>query len=128
MIIKASRWTKQEILETNAALYGAIFVLWDYNKRKKPVKFEDLLWVIAQANKAMFEKYTLDYMNVEIFNLFDFDKDIVPKNFAPKPIPKKGWAYYLSEAQIEELIRAFIKWKWYGKWCIRLNKLLKGQK
>lgn len=122
MVIKASRWSKDEILETNAALYGIIYLLWNY-KHKAPT-FEDLLWVISHANKSMFEKYTLNCVNVEIFNLFDFDEELIPANYVPKPLPENGWSYYLSQAQFEEIMRAFIKWKRYGRFMVKIKKLL----
>jgi len=122
MPITPSRWTKDEIYQTEAALYTIIFFLWDYNKRKKPADFEDMLWIIARANKEMFEKYTLDCINVEIFNMFDFEEDLVPMNFRPKNLTEKSWLDYMSEAQMEEIVNAYRKWKSYGKWCVRLKK------
>lgn len=126
MPITPSRWTKDEMYFTECNLWYIISFLYEDNGHK-PVDFRDLIWIVARANKEMFEKYTLDCVNVEIFNiinLFDFDKDLVPMNFRPKELTPKSWMDYMSEAQQQVIEHVYIKWKLYGKWSVRLKKLL----
>ena len=127
MIFKSSRWTQEDIYETESNLWYIMSLIYNSNGYK-PVDFYDLTWIISRANKEMFDKYCLACVNVEIFNLLDYDSDIIPNTFKPKKFTDKEWLDYISEAQKEAIKHAYNKWKWYGKWCIRLNKLLKGQK
>lgn len=127
MVFKSSRWTQEDIYETESNLWYIMSLIYNSNGYK-PVDFYDLTWIISRANKEMFDKYCLACVNVEIFNLLDYDSDIIPSTFKPKKFTDKEWLDYISEAQKEAIKHAYNKWKIYGKWCIRLNKLLKGQK
>ena len=121
MIVTPSRWTEEETYFTECNLWYIISFLYE-NNGHKPVDFRDLIWIIARANKEMFEKYTGECVNVEVFNMCDFDEDIIPDNFRPKELTPKSWMDYMSEAQQEIIERVYIRWKLYGKVYIRIKE------
>lgn len=123
MLIKSSRWTQEDIYETECNIWYIISFLYESNGHK-PVDFYDFVWIISHANKEMFDKYCLFCVNVEIFNLLDYDDDIIPDKFRPKEMTPKSWMDYMSEAQQQVIEHVYIKWKLYGKWSVRLRKLL----
>ena len=123
MIINSARWNQEEIYNTQCALWYIISFLYE-NNGHKPVNLDDIMWIIARANKIMFEKYAQDCINPEIFNMFDFDEDLIPSNFRPTELTPKSWMDYMSEAQEQIIEKGYLSWRSYGKLEVHLKRLI----
>ena len=124
MIIKASRWDKEDYLETQFCLHCLVLHLYSPNINQT-ITFEDLVWCIARINKKVFEQYCIPGINIEVFNLFDIPNKIKQQTFKPTKKYELVWLNYISDA-LERAIRDTAKqWNFYGKYLVRFNKLFK---
>lgn len=123
MLIKPARWEKNEIYANQYLIWFVVNFLYIQNK---DVKFEDIVWIIALANKIMFNRHLDNAVNVEIFNMFDFPKNITPDLYKLNNVSLKKQLDCVSIAQLSIIEESCRKWKLYGKYIVKFKTFLKG--
>ena len=123
MIIKPSRWEKDEIYANQYLIWFIVNFLYTQNKE---VTFEDIIWIIALANKIMFNRHLDNAVNVEIFKKFEFSKKNNPGLKKTNKFSLKKQRDCVSIAQLSIIEESCRKWKLYGKYIVKLKTLLKG--
>ena len=121
MLIKPSRWTEEDIKETQCKVWYIIKALQNNNYNKK-ITFEDLIWVISKLNTYLFDKYLISGINVEVFNMIEFDNIISARLYKPKGMSSDNCMQYLSEVEIYTIDKLAKHWKIYAKYLINLKK------
>lgn len=114
-------WSNEELDETLAKLRYITQKICKKNlKTKKWIApwFEDIVWIIAKANYIMCKKYCMPCIDLNIFNFIEDSYNFTPNEFNLK---YKKWLDLISEADKEELNKACLQWKIYGKLGIRIN-------
>ena len=125
MIIKSKRWKEDDYIQARAKIWYIINKIQNKNDTRN-ILFEDIVWILSRLNYKLFKMYCIEAMSAELFNLIDFPMPLIRQNYVD--ISAFISTQFLSEAEIKIINNLAIRWKLYGKWCIRLNKLLKGQK
>lgn len=131
--------------EKNAVIYHILEKICKTDEEE--ASLDDLKWIIDVTNYRMAKKYWMNVLNYDYLtwisdsklNLNTFKDDwqfeyhyennkiIIDNNGFPvirNIIPYATHRYYLSEAAIEELDRAILKWKIYGRFLVKFDILL----
>lgn len=94
-----------------------LYIIW---LTKNKATFEDIEWILAKTNYKLFITYGLDIIPAEAFMRIDIGEllDNPKKYYYPKYKPEKK---LLPEVDFIELHRVFHKWKWYGRFIIKIK-------
>lgn len=125
MLIELDKISKEKFNTTQCIIW---YILHNMQfPKSSTIYLEDLIWMVSKLNTKLFNKYLIEAVNIEVFNLLiDFDNDILnAESYRPKSFSNYKCLSYISQAIQDEVEHLTKYWKIYGKYYIRLKKLFK---
>ena len=126
MLIELDKISKEKFNTTQCIIW---YILQNMQFTKpSTIYLEDLIWMVSKLNTKLFNKYLIEAINIEVFNLLiDFDNDDIldAENYRPKYFSNYKCLSYISQAVQDEVEHLTKCLKIYGKYYIRLKKLFK---